>query len=323
MNISFIIIGRNVGTTINKCLNSVMLFIENNLIADFQIIYVDSSSTDNSINKATEYKDIFIVKITGDINAAVGRNVGAMYATKEYLFFIDGDMEISPDFYKSIVLNGKITYDFISGDFINYYYSNNIIIASEKYYNLISDTFQNTTGGIFIIKKLLWDEMSGMQVKYRRCQDLDFGLRMSNKGYPILRKSEIIAYHHTISYYEKNRLWQDLFNGNQLYQKSVLYRDHIFNSKAYPILFREITLLFLIVSFFISIITFNIYFILSYFFILIIKVIYKYKNGVSRSFLVRFVYYLFLDLSSLFGFFLFWPNNKKVYNIEIYKNSSS
>lgn len=182
---------------------------------------------------------------------------------------------------------------------------------------------ENTTGGIFIIKKQLWDEMSGMQVKYRRCQDLDFGLRMSNKGYPILRKSEIIAYHHTISYYEKNRLWRDLFNGNQLYQKSVLYRDHIFNPNVYPILFREITLLFLILSLLISIITLNINFILPYFFILIIKAIYKYKKGVSRSFLVRFVYYLFLDVSSLFGLFLFWPNNKKIYNIEMYKKCSS
>lgn len=142
MKISFIIIGRNIETTINKCLKSVLLFIQNNSIADFQIIYVDSNSTDDSIIKAAEFKDILIIKITGDINAAVGRNVGAMYANKEYLFFIDGDMEISSDFYKSIVLNGKLTYDFISGDFINYYYSNNFILASEKYYNLTSDTFR-------------------------------------------------------------------------------------------------------------------------------------------------------------------------------------
>jgi glycosyltransferase involved in cell wall biosynthesis len=318
MSISFVIIGRNIGTTINKCLNSVMLFIYNNSISDFQIIYVDSNSTDDSIINATKFDNVFIVKISGDINAAVGRNVGAKYATKEYLFFIDGDMEISSEFYKSIVLNGKLTYDFISGDFINYYYSNNLIVASERYYKLTSDTFQNTTGGIFIIKKLLWDEMLGMQVKYRRCQDLDFGLRMSNKGYPILRKSEIIAFHHTISYYQENRLWSDLFNGNQFYQKSVLYRDHIFNSKIYPILFREITLFFLIFFLFISII-FNLLFIFPYFFILIIKAIYKHKNGVSKSFLTRVVYYFLLDIFSLFGFFFFWPKNHKKYNIEIHK----
>ena len=266
---------------------------------------------------ANKIKAVKIVKLFGNINAAIARNEGAKISKGDYLFFIDGDMEISKTFYSSVFDSiGNLNYDFVSGEFISYYYKNGIFLYSEPYHNIQEDVFEPTTGGIFIINKLLWQNLNGMNEKYRRCQDLDFGLRMSLKGFQLLRKKEIIAVHHTISYYEINRLWSDLFNFNQLYQKSVLYRDHFFNPYIWRYIKREISLFSLITSLLLSLIFHNCYVLLIFPVSILIKCLYKFKNGVSKIIFVSYSYYFLLDIFTLFGFLFFWPNRKKKYKIE-------
>lgn len=316
MSLSFVVIGRNEENNIFRCIKSVFNFIKLNEILDFEIIYVDSDSSDNSLKIVSDFENVVLVKIQGEINAAIARNVGANFSTKEYIFFIDGDMEIMSDFYKEVIIDNQFVYDFISGDYLGYYYENGAIVDIKSYYNLENDIKQSTTGGVFIIKKSLWDKVLGMRVKYRRCQDLDFGLRLSEIGFPLLRKKQIIAIHHTVSYYDNSRLWIDLFNGNQLYQKSVLYRDHIFNFNIFPFLFREISMLGLILSIVFCVLLFNFQFIIFYFLLLAVKSIYKFQNGVSKNFFVRFGYYFLLDVSCLIGLFIFWPKNTRNFKIQ-------
>ena len=145
---------------------------------------------------------------------------------------------------------------------------------------------------------------------------MDFGLRMSQTGFQLLRKKEIIAVHHTISYYEINRLWSDLFNLNQLYQKSVLYRDHFFNPYIWRYIKREISLFSLITSLILSLSFHNYYFLLFFTVSILMKCLYKYNNGVSKNIFVSYSYYFLLDIFTLFGFLFFWPNRKKRYKIE-------
>lgn len=316
MHISFIVIGRNESIKIFNCINSIQNFIKTNKIIKYDIIYVDSDSYDNSIDLAKKFSNVKIIKLTGQVNAAIGRNIGARYALGSYLFFIDGDMEIIENFYTNVFdVNGNLKYDFVSGEFMSYNYVNNELISIEPYHKINQDIEEVTTGGIFIIKKKLWNQLNGMNEKYRRCQDLDFGLRMSKLGHKLIRKKNIIANHHTISYYEQNRLWRDLFNCNQLYQKSVLYKDHIFNSYIYKFLFREISLFSIFASIFFVFYTGNILLLLLFPFFVLIKTFYKYKNGVSKNLFVNYTYYFLLDIFVFFGFFLFWPNSKKKYNI--------
>jgi glycosyltransferase involved in cell wall biosynthesis len=318
MQLSFIIIGKNEAKNLNMCFNSVFSFIKFNNILKYEIIYVDSDSIDNSIEIAKSFKIIKIIKLDGEVNAAIARNEGARISKGKYLYFIDGDMEIMPNFYSQVFNHlGDLNYNFVSGEFLSYFYVNGLLNSIEPYHKIKKDIYENITGGIFIINRIFWIEMNGMNEKYRRCQDLDFGLRMSRFGFPLFRKIEIIAIHHTISYYDSQRLWKDLFNFNQLYQKSVLFRDHFFNPFIWRYIFREISLF----SFFISIILFSLlqnpYFSLFFPFTLILKSIYKSKNGVSNSFIERYVYYLLLDLSTFFGLIFFWPSRKKKYGIKL------
>jgi len=315
--ISFITIGKNEGATIEKSITSILTFCNWNNLKSFEIIYVDSDSSDDTLLKVTAFQNVKIIKITGEINAAVARNVGATHSRGGILFFIDGDMEIEPAFYSKVFdKNGELVHDFVSGDFIDHYYDRDgKMYREEVYYKLPKDRFESITGGNFIVKRSYWELLGGMKNKYRRCQDLDFGLRMSLLGVQLLRKKDIIAIHHTVSYYDEYRLWQDLFNGNQLYQKSVLYRDHLFNPSIYKFIIREISLFGLVCSIVLSLIFSNFYFILLFLLSIAVKSIYKSSDGVSRSFFKRFIYYGALDILVFFGIFVFWPSNKKNYKI--------
>ena len=63
--ISFIIIGKNEGAKLKKCFTSIVKTINENNIDAYEVIYVDSNSTDNSIDIAKKYNIIKIFKITG------------------------------------------------------------------------------------------------------------------------------------------------------------------------------------------------------------------------------------------------------------------
>lgn len=311
--ISFIIIGKNEGWKLSKCFESVFNFIKSNSIKDYEVIYVDSKSIDDSIERAEAFPEIKIFLITGVCNAAIARNIGAKESKGDILFFIDGDMEILANFYKAAFNeNMNLRYEFISGCWINFNYDSSWnLISKLNYKKNIKDEYEHTTGGIFIITKNLWEEVGGMRTKYMRNQDLDLGLRLSKIGYPILRKKEIIANHHTIPYNDNKRKWKLLFNSSEFYPM-VLFREHILYKKAWKIfIFENYTLLFFLLSILISFTCSSYYFFIIYFFILLYK-----SFRTPKSFIIDKVIHalkLFLrDIFRLFALLLFFPSNKKI-----------
>lgn len=98
-SVSVIVIGLNVERTLENCLKSIQVALANaqQLISTSEIIYVDSNSTDQSCRIA-EAAGAAIVRITdGFTSPALGRNLGLGRAKHDVIFFVDGDMEIHPD----------------------------------------------------------------------------------------------------------------------------------------------------------------------------------------------------------------------------------
>ena len=313
--ISFIIIGRNEGWKLNKCLVSVFQTIKQNTLSKYEVIYVDSKSTDDSLKRAKNFPELKIFQLTGDINAAIARNVGAKESKGDILFFIDGDMEIIPGFLPLVYSEEKgLIQDFVSGNWVNYFYDQSAnFISKEKYQNAKQDSIEKVTGGLFLIKNNIWKDIHGMNPVFKKSQDIDLGLRLAKRNIFLLRKKETAAKHHTISYLDNNRMWKDLFSFNHLYGRSLLYRRHIFNKQIYSRLLRnDYTLLLLVgvsllVVFMHSVIIFLLYF---------LAVLYRGKFIFSR-----FAYLIIRDLSVLLGLFLFWPKKnlntvvKEIYNV--------
>ncbi len=181
--ISFIVIGKNEGWRITKCLKSIFKCIEENSLKEFEIIYVDSNSTDDSREDAQKFKGVKVLNLIADCNAAIARNVGIKYSSGDTLFFIDGDMEIQSEFLGQVYHPAKgLSREFISGNWMNYNYDeNDILIGKDLFLKLDNDIIQSTTGGLFLIKRSTWEGIGGMRNMFKKSQDIDLGLRLSQK----------------------------------------------------------------------------------------------------------------------------------------------
>lgn len=91
--LSYVIIGKNAQSSIARLLDSVLANTPSRLSAE--IIYVDSASTDSTIEIVTQYP-VTIVQLSVDqpLCASAGRYVGCQYATGSLICFLDSDMEL-------------------------------------------------------------------------------------------------------------------------------------------------------------------------------------------------------------------------------------
>ena len=230
--IGFIVIGKNEGQRLVSCIDSIKKTVDENRLADYEIIYVDSRSTDESVEGIRGMDgNLKIYSITGKASPAIGRKIGAAEANADIYCFVDGDMEIIPGFFQGILDDrGKLMYPFLSGQFENIYYDqNNQRTGSELYVKAVisGDKYQITTGGLFLIDRDLWDGIGGMDTRFITGEDLDLGLRLARRGKMLLRKKELLALHHTRHYKSKSRMWKDLIAGKTLYARGLLYRKHL------------------------------------------------------------------------------------------------
>ena len=310
MLISFIIIGRNEGQKLTSCIRSVIETIKFNRLNNYEVIYVDSNSTDDSIERAKIFEGTKIFKITGKYNAAIARNIGAKESSGDILFFIDGDMEIQRNFLPLIYNEEKgLLYDFVSGQFINYNYDyKGRLLSKGENCKMETDAIEFTTGGLFIIKKDLWQKVSGMKNKLRTNEDIDLGIRLAGLGFFLIRKMELLAIHHTVSYHHNLRTWKMLLNGSQFY-RSVLMRDNILNKYQWKLFFRESysSILLLAVAVFYFIIKLPMLLAL-YLIVIFIRVAKKNISILQK--LNLFIFFIFRDISTWLALFLFWPSNK-------------
>lgn len=330
--ISFILIGRNEGWKLTKCLQSVYQTIEYNSLKEYEVIYVDSKSTDDSIERAKEFNKIKIFRINGEYNAAIARNIGAKESEGKTLFFIDADVELLPDFIPHVLINNQneLKYDCVAGYLDNIFYDEkwNFIKRAPQGYTDLKQTIISTrsvNGGIFLIKKELWGLVNGMRTKYRKNQDLDLALRLSKKGVYFTRVPFLMGLHHTIDYGHQNRMWQRVLAGNLLYP-SVTARDHLlYLPKIKHTIRRQYTAILLLL--FVLALIFDVLpfvFILSYLIMLFLKV-YRNTRQAGRNkgslllyFFNRSLNQFISDILFWIGFIAFYPSSKKA----IYKKVS-
>lgn len=94
-DIAVVIIGRNEGQRLERCITSVMPFARH-------VVYVDSGSTDGSLQKAQAMgAEGIALDLTQGFTAARARNAGfdhlmALQSPPEFVQFIDGDCEMQP-----------------------------------------------------------------------------------------------------------------------------------------------------------------------------------------------------------------------------------
>ncbi len=94
--VSVVIIGRNEGERLARCLDSV--FAMAFPVEALDVIYVDSGSTDGSPALAAARGARVVEVPEGPKTAARGRNTGLALVDASFALFLDGDTRVDPDF---------------------------------------------------------------------------------------------------------------------------------------------------------------------------------------------------------------------------------
>ncbi len=92
--ISVVVIGRNEGQRLARCLESIAA----SQTPVLEVIYVDSNSTDQSPALASQMHAQVIPLSAARTTAALGRNAGWRAARGTHILFLDGDTILAPDF---------------------------------------------------------------------------------------------------------------------------------------------------------------------------------------------------------------------------------
>ncbi len=100
--LSIVVIGRNEANNLPRCFNSLKPLAK---IMNAEIIYVDSASTDSSIGIAKAFATkVMRLGQSDKLSASAGRYVGTLVARGTWILYLDGDMELTPEFRKKIHL---------------------------------------------------------------------------------------------------------------------------------------------------------------------------------------------------------------------------
>ena len=204
-DVSFIVIARDEAFAIEKCLAS----IASMSLEECEVICADSDSTYNTLDVMKSYigkiQNLKIVQCSGYLNASVGRNAGLRLATKRYIYYVDGDHELFPDFIAEAVdLMKSGEDDAVTGGREEIVYSDGyeqvIKRRSHRSYKKINEITH--CGGWFMITRVLaektgeWNELIDIN------EDFDYVLRACRYG-KMLAIPTVMCTHHTLRYHER------------------------------------------------------------------------------------------------------------------------
>lgn len=96
--VTIVAIGKNEASRLPHLVASIKRLSEARVL-DIETIYVDSASTDSSVEIAKECFDrVLVLKDSPNLCAAAGRYIGTLAATKNWVLYVDADMEICDEF---------------------------------------------------------------------------------------------------------------------------------------------------------------------------------------------------------------------------------
>ena len=101
----------------------------NQTYRNFEVIFIDDCSTDNSLEIASSFKNITILKTKKNIQAGGARNLGLKKAKGEYIIFLDSDDYLTDKYSLEKLVNHITDEDLI---FLNYTKNNFGIISEMK-----------------------------------------------------------------------------------------------------------------------------------------------------------------------------------------------
>ena len=231
---SIILVAYNSANTISECLEA--LFKQDD--RSFEIIVVDSCSSDDTVHRLKEYKDRISLFLPGrNLGYAGGNNLAAKYARGKFLIFLNPDVIVSENWLEEMVLpisddtvgvvgcliyhpDGR-TIQHAGGFFLENAITRHIGDGEMEMgpYNNGYQYPQFVTGASILVRKVLFEHLGGFDIGYfpGYFEEAELCSRIRQIGMKVLLNPRAKAIHFESSstgkfsqkfyyYYHKNRI---------------------------------------------------------------------------------------------------------------------
>lgn len=197
MNMGVVIIGRNEGDRLRKCLASVAG-------SAHAIVYVDSGSTDDSVATACAMGiEVVELDMTIPFCAARARNAGYERLAQrnlnlKFVQFIDGDCEIIPGWLEaaSMALEQRPELAIVTGWLRERFPEASIYNRlGDLEWNLAGAGELNSVGGIFMVRCTAFDGVGGFDPTIAAGEEPELCQRLIRQGWRIQRLDRDMAWH--------------------------------------------------------------------------------------------------------------------------------
>lgn len=213
--LSVVIVGRNEGERLVRCLESVVAARPS--IDSWEIIYVDSASSDDSVSRAARLGARVISVAPARPCAAVGRNAGWRAARGAVVLFLDGDMTLVPQFVERAVAG-------FSDPQVAVIFGNcRERHPEESLYNRILDLDWiaptgpvEYCGGAALIRRELLERVGGYNEDLIAAEDTELCARIRALGYTVLHLDQPMV-HHDLSITRFSQYWRRALRSGYAY----------------------------------------------------------------------------------------------------------
>lgn len=193
MTLAAIVIGRNEGKRLVRCIQSLQGQVD-------KIIYVDSGSTDGSVKAAQDLGAITIdLDMSVPFTAARARNAGLsnLSASEEFVQVIDGDCELHSQWLGGAVefLKSHPDIAMVAGRLHERFPQKTIWnkLADAEWNTAVGDT--DAVGGIALLRKSAIDAAGGYRSDMIAGEEPELCLRLRRQGWKIHRLAQDMAWH--------------------------------------------------------------------------------------------------------------------------------
>ena len=179
--ISVVVIGRNEGARLSLTLASIRSALG---VLAHEILYVDSRSTDDSLERARACGARCFLLGEKRTTAGLGRLIGTKEARGEYLLFLDGDMQLQKGFCeKAMMVMASRGYDGCTGIRKDVYMrAGKIIGENDNYFGCTQERIAPEFGGALFLKKEALEKAGGWSPDTIACEEAELHARLRANG---------------------------------------------------------------------------------------------------------------------------------------------
>lgn len=213
--LSVVIVGRNEGERLVRCLESVIAARPSQ--DSWEIIYVDSASSDGSVDRAARLGPRVISVAPARPCAAMGRNAGWRAARAAVVLFLDGDMTLVPQFVERAVAGfSDARVAVIFGNCRERH-------PEQSLYNRILDLDWiaptgpvEYCGGAALIRRDLLERVGGYNEDLIAAEDTELCARIRALGFTVLHLDQPMV-HHDLSITRFSQYWRRALRSGYAY----------------------------------------------------------------------------------------------------------